>query len=88
MVRRQIEIKTKKVISHLLDIDENIITSNSTLNDLGADSLDQVEILIELEKEFGIDITPNYPHEIYTKNIEGLYCFIYNTISINGDTNH
>lgn len=47
--------KVKSLISEQLGISESDIDEESSLvNDLGADSLDIVQMLISLEKEFGI----------------------------------
>lgn len=47
--------KVKSLIGKQLGISESDITEESALvNDLGADSLDIVQMLISLEKEFGI----------------------------------
>ena len=47
--------KVKSLIAEQLGISEEDITEESSLvNDLGADSLDIVQMLISLEKEFGI----------------------------------
>ena len=55
-----IEDKVKENVAKHLKIDKNRISLNSDLvRDLGADSLDVVEIVIELEKEFGIEFTDN-----------------------------
>ena len=76
MENNKIEIKIKRIISRLLDIGEAKITSKSTLRDLGADSIDQVEVVIELEKEFGIDFAANYPDELYSKTIDEISAII------------
>lgn len=49
--------KVKKLISTQLNIAESKITEESRLvEDLGADSLDTVELLMAFEEEFGISI--------------------------------
>ena len=49
--------KVKKLISNQLNIAESKITEDSRLvEDLGADSLDTVEMLMAFEEEFGISI--------------------------------
>jgi len=48
--------KVKKILADHLEIDENEIDEETTLDDLGVDSLDAVEIVMELEDEFGIEI--------------------------------
>ena len=49
--------KVKKLISNQLNVPEEKITEDSRLiEDLGADSLDTVEMLMAFEEEFGISI--------------------------------
>lgn len=49
--------KVKKLIANQLGIEEGKITEDSRLiEDLGADSLDTVEMLMTLEEEFGVQI--------------------------------
>ena len=49
--------KVKKLISNQLNVAESKITEDSKLvEDLGADSLDTVEMLMAFEEEFGISI--------------------------------
>jgi acyl carrier protein len=57
MVKEDMEDKIKKIISEKLgkSIDE-IALSSKFVNDLGADSLDQVELMMALEEEFGCEI--------------------------------
>ena len=43
-------------------MDKNEITPGTTLADLGVDSLDTVEILMEMEDEFGVTIEPGEVH--------------------------
>ena len=49
--------KVKEVIIDKLGVEENAINKDAHfVNDLGADSLDTVELIMELEEEFGIEI--------------------------------
>ncbi len=49
--------KLKTIVSEQLEIDAESITADTRLNeDLNADSLDVVEILMALEDEFGVEI--------------------------------
>ena len=48
--------KVKELLADHLDIDEQTITEDTTFEDLDVDSLDTVEILMEMEDEFGIEI--------------------------------
>lgn len=50
--------KVKSIICEEISIDEEKIQENSSLkDDLGADSLDAVEIIMQLEDAFGIQIS-------------------------------
>ncbi|MEJ5251844.1 MAG: acyl carrier protein [Chthonomonadetes bacterium] len=49
--------RIKKVIVEKLDVDENEVTPQASFaEDLGADSLDVVELIMALEEEFNIEI--------------------------------
>ena len=62
-----IEEKVKTIIVKILRIDEKIISTQSNfVNDLGADSLDVVELIMEFEKAFQISIPDNDAEKIYT----------------------
>jgi acyl carrier protein len=50
----------RRVLAEQLNVDEGEITLESTINeDLGADSLDAVELVMALEEEFNIIIEPD-----------------------------
>ena len=50
--------KVKAIIVDKLGVDESEVTNDASFtNDLGADSLDTVELIMELEKEFDIQNT-------------------------------
>jgi acyl carrier protein len=52
-----IEERVKKVVMKQLSVKEEQVTLNAAfVEDLGADSLDQVELVMELENEFGCEI--------------------------------
>ena len=62
-----IEKKVKTIIVKILRIDEKIISTQSNfVNDLGADSLDVVELIMEFEKAFQISIPDHEAEKIYT----------------------
>ncbi len=53
----EIESKVKAIIVDKLGVDEAEVKAEASFtNDLGADSLDTVELIMEFEKEFGISI--------------------------------
>jgi acyl carrier protein len=58
--------KTKAVIVEKLSIPEANITPSSTLKDLGADSLDIVEMIMTFEEVFGIEIKDEDAEKIST----------------------
>jgi acyl carrier protein len=58
--------KVQKIIAEQLGIDADEVTLESDIDDLGADSLDFVEILIALEEEFDIEITDDEAEAIDT----------------------
>jgi acyl carrier protein len=50
-------VKVQKIVSEQLGVDEEKVTPEASFaNDLGADSLDTVELVMALEEEFGIEI--------------------------------
>ena len=49
--------RMKEIIINKLGVDENKITKEAKfIDDLGADSLDTVEIIMDFEEEFGVEI--------------------------------
>jgi acyl carrier protein len=64
---QDIEAKVKAIIVDKLGVDESEITLDSNFtNDLGADSLDTVELIMEFEKEFNISIPDEDAENIST----------------------
>lgn len=49
----------KKILSEQLEVDETTITEETTIEDLGADSLDLVETIMNIEEEFDIEVDDN-----------------------------
>ena len=67
MSNKEIEEKVKSIIVDKLGVDENEVTEKANFtNDLGADSLDTVELIMEFEKQFGINIDDQEAQEIQT----------------------
>ena len=62
-----LEEKVKKIITDQLGVDEAEVTpSASFVDDLGADSLDRVELVMAFEEAFGIEIPDEDAEKIKT----------------------
>lgn len=71
--------KIKAILAEQLDIDEDNITADSLIvEDLGADSLDAIDIVMSVEDEFGIEV----PDEIVEKmeSVNDIITFVENNI--------
>lgn len=63
----EIAERVKAIVVDKLGVDADKVTEEATfINDLGADSLDTVELIMDLEKEFGINIPEDKAEEIKT----------------------
>lgn len=63
----EIESKVKEIIAEKLGVDEeNVKPEASFTNDMGADSLDTVELIMEFEKAFNITIPDDKAEKIAT----------------------
>ena len=63
----EIANRIKKIIVDKLGVDESEVTPEASFtNDLGADSLDTVELIMEFEKEFNISIPDEQAETITT----------------------
>lgn len=59
--------KVKAIIVDKLGVGESEVTNEASFtNDLGADSLDTVELIMEFEKEFGLTIPDDQAEKIVT----------------------
>ncbi len=59
--------RVKKIIVDKLGVDESEITSEASfIQDLGADSLDTVELIMEFEREFDVSIPDEQAEKIQT----------------------
>lgn len=62
-----IEEKVQQIIAEQLGVDEAQVTSDASfMDDLGADSLDTVELVMALEEEFDIEISDEDAEKIQT----------------------
>jgi acyl carrier protein len=62
-----VEDKIKKIISEKLSVDiEEVVPEASFVDDLGADSLDLVELIMSMEEEFDIDISDEDAEKLVT----------------------
>ncbi len=63
----EVAIKVKEIIVDKLGVDaDEVVDTASFTNDLGADSLDTVELIMEFEKEFEIEIGEDLAEKITT----------------------
>lgn len=71
--------KIQAILAEQLDVDESVITEDSLLvEDLGADSLDAIDIVMSVEDEFGVEV----PDEIIEKmsSVSDIVSFVENNI--------
>ena len=64
---KDVATKVKKIVADHLGIEETKVTDESSfIDDLGADSLDTVELVMAFEEEFGSEISDNEAEKILT----------------------
>jgi len=74
---KEVSRKAKKMVADHLGVDESKVTEEANfIDDLGADSLDTVELVMAFEEEFGSEISDSEAEKILTvgdaiKFIEG-----------------
>lgn len=62
-----VEEKVKKIVCEQLDVTEkDVVPEASFVDDLGADSLDQVELIMAMEEEFDISVPDEDAEKITT----------------------
>ena len=64
---KDINTKVKKIVADHLGVDEEKVTDEASfIDDLGADSLDTVELVMAFEEEFGSEISDSEAEKILT----------------------
>jgi len=67
MQREELRKKVRAIVSDKLSISEEQVTEDASfIDDLGADSLDTVELVMALEDEFGLDIPDDQAEKLTT----------------------
>lgn len=65
----EMEARLRKIVAEQLGVEESqIVRESSFVDDLNADSLDLVELIMSLEEEFGIEIPDEDAEKIATVN--------------------
>nr|WP_265596916.1 acyl carrier protein [Acinetobacter beijerinckii] len=78
-----IEMRVKQIIVEQLGVDEGEVVANALfVDDLGADSLDLVELIMAFEEEFGFEIPDDDAEKIRTVRD----AIDYIEMSVGGDT--
>lgn len=69
------EDRVQKIVAEQLGVEEDQVTSEASfMDDLGADSLDTVELVMALEEEFDIEISDEDAEKIQTVKDAVTYC--------------
>ena len=64
---KDVAVKVKKMVADHLGVEENkVIEEANFIDDLGADSLDTVELVMAFEEEFGSEISDSEAEKILT----------------------
>lgn len=80
MKTEELKNKIKKILLSILKVESDEIIETANLqNDLGMDSLDTVDLIIELEKEFSISIPDIEAEKIQT--VGDIYNYLENNLS-------
>ncbi|HAM39310.1 MAG: acyl carrier protein [Elusimicrobia bacterium RIFOXYC2_FULL_34_12] len=67
MASVDVDVKVKEIVAEQLGVDASkVVPTASFINDLGADSLDTVELVMALEETFGLEIPDDEASKITT----------------------
>lgn len=59
--------KIRQIVAEILNIDPETVTADSTfIEDLGADSLDIFQVIMGIEEEFDIEVSPEEAERVVT----------------------
>ncbi len=78
MNTQEIETNITKILIEVLDITKDEVTIDSTFVNLGADSFDEYDIIVQIEKKFSINIDDRDIDEIV--DVRGLCKFVENKL--------
>lgn len=73
-------VKVKEILVEILGVNESAITIDSRFSDLGADSMDVIRLVVELEKEYSISIPDKRVEEFHT--VKDLIQYMSNTLKM------
>jgi acyl carrier protein len=73
-------VKVKEILVEILGVNESAITIDSRFSDLGADSMDVIRLVVELEKEYSISIPDKRVEEFHT--VKDLIQYLSNTLKM------
>ncbi len=66
-MKKNVSVKVKEMVADHLGVDESKVTDEANfIDDLGADSLDTVELVMAFEEEFGSEISDSDAEKILT----------------------
>ena len=66
-MNQNISTRVRDVVSREFGIDESLLNSTS-LNEMGVDSLDKLKLLMDLEEEFGVQLSDGCVSKLRTVN--------------------
>ena len=77
-----IKTRVKRIIANQLEVEEEMLSDEATLfKDLGADSIDTVELVIAFEVEFDIEIPEEEAEKLYS--LKDIYSFVESRVAKN-----
>lgn len=79
--KEEIDEKIREIVCNQLGVsEENLTGDTSFVNDLGADSLDTVELVMEIEEEFNLSIPDDEVEDIQT--VQAAVDYVANNIDL------